>query len=76
MTRLAWMAAYIRGQDVLMFGTRPPSARKEIIEEKNGHFEDGALVYKTHRNVYTALAIKRSDSQKLLSRLIEQTAEN
>ncbi len=67
---LDWMATYISGK-MSFYGSRPPSARRELIAEKSGHFEDGGLIYKTDRHVYTDLAISKRDVPKLLEMLTE-----
>jgi hypothetical protein len=68
---LDYMATYIGGK-ACIFGARPPSDKRELIQEeevKRGAFESGALILKTNRHVFTDLAVARRDMQALVSYL-------
>lgn len=67
---LDWMAMYI-SERVRVFGCRPPSAKPELIENKHGEFEDGALIYKTHNQTYNTLSVRRHDLQSVISMMDE-----
>lgn len=71
---LDWIATYIQGK-IPIFGSRPPSERQELIADRHGQFESGALIYKTHDQTYTALAIRRHDLQKVISTTESMTAQ-
>jgi hypothetical protein len=68
---LDYIATYIGGKGVQMYGARPPSEKLEIIpadESKGGAFESGALVLKA-RNVYADVCISKRDLYRLLAAL-------
>ena len=68
---LDFMATYM-GNKAQIYGTRPPSDRKELIaatEVARSHFESGALILKNDRHVYTSLETTKSDLSKILLHL-------
>ncbi len=62
---LDWMAQYAKGKAAI-YGSRPPSAKIELIPDKDGRFESGALIYKTTSHTYTSLAIAKRDVLRIM----------